>query len=65
MINRDKSKMIELKPCPFCGSEASFHIHERVGVECDNVKCSMGLACICDTQEEAAERWNRRAGEKE
>lgn len=48
----------ELRSCPFCGGEAHLHIHERYGVECD--ECGMGLGCICDTEEEAIKRWNRR-----
>ena len=48
---------MELKPCPFCGGEAHF------------VNGSTWLACagcgaetsFFDTQEEAAEAWNRRA----
>lgn len=48
----------ELKPCPFCGGEASLHIHDRYGVECDN--CSMGLGCIKLTKEEAIQAWNTR-----
>lgn len=50
--------MSELRWCPFCGGEAYLHIHERYGIECDN--CGMGLGCICDTEEEAIKRWNRR-----
>lgn len=49
-----------LLPCPYCGSEASPHIHEKYGVECSNAECGMGLACVCDIMDEAVKRWNRR-----
>lgn len=51
----------ELKPCPFCGGEASMRIYftGRYGAECDN--CGVrGL--VRDTKSEAAEAWNKRAG---
>lgn len=51
--------MTELKPCPFCGGEATF-----IGDRC--IKCkSCGGAFICTnplkTTLDAAEAWNRRA----
>lgn len=49
-----------LKPCPFCGGEAAFHEHERVGVEC--IECGAGFACVYRDRDEAAEEWNRREG---
>lgn len=48
-----------LKPCPFCGGEADYHIHERIGVEC--LACGAGFATVFGSREEAAEAWNRRA----
>lgn len=51
--------MRELKLCPFCGGEAVFHEHERVGVEC--IECGAGFACVYRDRDEAAEEWNRRA----
>ncbi len=34
--------MSELKPCPFCGSEAKiFHEYERWSVYCDNLNCQI------------------------
>lgn len=48
----------DLKPCPFCGGEAAFHEHERVGVEC--IECGAGFACVYRDRDEAAEEWNRR-----
>lgn len=51
--------MSDLKPCPFCGGEAAFHEHERVGVEC--IECGAGFACVYRDRDEAADKWNRRA----
>lgn len=55
--------MEELKPCPFCGSEAhiqTFHFRYRVG--CGTTGCIAGrFNRAFDTPEEAAAAWNRRA----
>ena len=59
--------MDKLKPCPFCGGEAIMEAY-KFGREHDaryRVKCSNKL-CFCETnwadfsEEDAAERWNRR-----
>lgn len=47
-----------LKNCPCCGGKAHYHIHDRIGVECND--CGLGLACIYETKEQAAEVWNKR-----
>lgn len=54
-------KEVELKPCPFCGSEAC------VGVEGMTTYWSVGCRkCFCffaryfNTKEEAIEKWNKR-----
>ena len=60
--------MIELKPCPFCGSEdvdggefLPFGIPSVVPmVACDNCGCRGPFAA---TEEEAIEKWNDRKGE--
>ena len=51
--------MTELKPCPFCGGEASMYIAYDDGyyVCCD--ECGCGLP-VYNTEEEAIEAWNRR-----
>ena len=49
----------ELKPCPFCGSEAE--LFEAPGVyfvECSNPKCN--YPTNWDTKEEAVTAWNTR-----
>ena len=47
-----------LKICPCCGGKSHYHIHDRIGIECDD--CGLGLACVYETKEQAAEVWNRR-----
>lgn len=47
-----------LEICPCCGGKSHYHIHDRIGIECDD--CGLGLACIYETKEQAAEVWNRR-----
>ena len=51
--------MEELKPCPFCGGEATI----RGGRKCYWVRCT-NCGCettVRDSQEEVIEIWNRRA----
>ena len=64
---------IKLKPCPFCGGEATitmYPIAYSIGyaVECMNFRCpNPDPTSICYlTKEAAAEAWNRRKdGEQE
>ena len=58
---------VKLKTCPFCGGmpvikEVFFGMErfKRYGVVCQ--KCSICIG-FEDSREEAAERWNRRAGD--
>ena len=58
--------MTELKPCPFCGSEARFTCwinpyKDRYGVTCISDDCGVSIFAGL-TKEEAAKRWNRRVG---
>ncbi len=64
--------IIKLLPCPFCGSDAKFKKRGGIGdydwdktyydVMCINVKCYLqdGADWCYDSEEEAAEIWNRR-----
>jgi len=56
---------MNLKPCPFCGGEASMFCDESTdtwNVFCDNVPCPAepGTA-ICFSEQEAIDAWNTRA----
>jgi hypothetical protein len=64
----------ELKPCPFCGGEASLRkqgwikVHPRTGksedlytVACDTEGCNAKYAMWSDTPQEARAAWNCRA----
>lgn len=52
--------MSELKPCPFCGGEAKFHIYGRsCNVVC--LRCQIGTRLEhIDEYEVAVEAWNTR-----
>ena len=59
---------IELRPCPFCGNEPimravrfGFENEDRHTVRCPECDFCIGWAF---TEEEAAEKWNRRREEK-
>lgn len=52
--------MQDLKPCPFCGSEAEFHIYGRsCNVVCDGCQIGTRLEHI-DEYEVAIDAWNTR-----
>ena len=61
----------ELKPCPFCGGEATlWGFTEDDGNKCFKVFCGNGLSCHVQvstnnfyTMKGAIEAWNRRVGE--
>lgn len=58
-----------LKPCPFCGGKPYFYQIYSNGVDskkvwkvmCENKDC-IAILNEYDTQEQAAEAWNRRYG---
>ena len=53
--------MSELKPCPFCGGEAEFHIYGRsCNVVCSRCQIGTRLEHI-DEYEVAVSAWNTRA----
>ena len=66
-------RMMELKPCPFCGGKAEVVPHkffseklkswkvESYGVECKN--CHTSGYQFWDCEEDAVNAWNMRAGE--
>ena len=65
---------MELKPCPFCGSEAKFiernaesYTRSKYDVGCGHQGCYMefGADWWIDTKEEAAELWNRRCAKSQ
>lgn len=57
--------MIELKPCPFCGSGAVilkvFGVGENKWFYAKCCACNAEINNPMPTAEEAAKRWNRRA----
>ena len=63
------SKEIKLKPCPFCGGEAELASDAFDGRQVWFVRCRWaGGGVYVETEDggtpqEAAELWNRRAGE--
>ena len=65
-------KLPDLKPCPFCGGEATLCSvvsmqHEICYVvKCDDLNCVMCAGgTLRQTISQAIEAWNRRAGEED
>lgn len=55
--------MMELKPCPFCGSEADLYGEcNMVKVRCINYQCGCKTNAWFDEIEDAVEHWNTRTG---
>ena len=63
---------IKLKPCPFCGGAAEivwevdagyYFAEESYHTRCKDCGCNLGGGVLegFETEEEAAEAWNRRA----
>lgn len=57
---------ISLKPCPFCGGEATLINTTVLGMDCKSVMCMRCKAKVnnfggSNTAIKAAEAWNRRA----
>ena len=60
--------MTELKPCPFCGSEAKVHREPPKGVRVccfkPYIECSCGLTLQKNSFTELIEGWNKRTEPK-
>lgn len=56
----------ELKPCPFCGGKAKMVVYTNYNDDNDYVvnctRCDATVPIWHETPEEAAQCWNRRAG---
>lgn len=57
--------MMDLKPCPFCGADdagmlKAWALNDIYYVQCYTCGCTTALF---DTEEKAAEAWNRRVEE--
>lgn len=56
----------QLKPCPFCGSEAKiFHKYYGWSVYCDNLNCQIRTLGTWEYKsiEQAITAWNRRVSD--
>ena len=62
-----REKLIDLKPCPFCGSKPFvWRTNHRTYIECPNLTANSHRVMISGkTDKEAIEAWNRRAGEED
>ena len=57
-------KIVELKPCPFCGCGATLVEDERAyKVFCLGPRCDAQYGW-CAAEEQAVDGWNRRNGER-
>lgn len=57
--------MVELKPCPFCGSDATVDANfgREWWVQCNNEECAATTGLVPVTRHEAIALWNRRTSD--
>ena len=62
-----REKLIDLKPCPFCGSKPFvWRTNHRTYIECPNLTAeSHRIMMSGKSDKEAIEAWNRRVGEED
>ena len=53
--------MDELKPCPFCGGEASTRLFYKGKYRVHCNACDAHSGDVCDTEADAIDAWNTRA----
>ena len=56
--------MTELKPCPFCGGEASKRLFYRGKYRVHCNVCDAHSGDVCNTEAEAVKAWNTRADDR-
>ena len=65
---------VELKPCPFCGGEATYHtdngptgeVYGWVGCnECDAMSCHIDVRSMQSEETHPIDAWNTRAGDSD
>ena len=58
---------IELRECPFCGSEAELYQYndKRNGIVSSSVRCKKCRVLMMCIDDKAAEAWNRRKNDAE
>ena len=65
-MNEQTATVAELKPCPFCGKQPEVtqtNSGRTYFVECKNNHCESVVYTGGSTLKEAAEKWNKRAGQ--
>ena len=56
--------MEELKPCPFCGGEATLDHYESDGYLAYCILCHAMIEHWCADKQEAINKWNKRVGDE-